>query len=231
MYLDAWGKTFGITSFSLLNNVKHDPADVRADISQCPFRTATYKCGLCPKRTFNCRQPKCGVMVRYNCSIRNPLICVKVISFPTNNIHEQAVSKQPNNGRGIVVIKKEEHLTQKEYQYIINEAPNRTSLPRIRMHMSRVFGSSRMYATNLLNRVSKKGREQYLGLDKDAMLLLFKHCEDVKNDGGLFKPRYCGLSLKLTGYSLQTTLEFACAKVYGKNCFSWILHTIVQDTI
>ena len=157
MYLDAWGNTFGITSFSLLNNVKHKSGDERADISQCPFRTATYKCGLCPKRNSSCRQPKCGVMVRYNCSIRNPLICVKVISFLLNNIHHETVCNQPDNRRGIVVIKKEEHLTQKEYQYIINESPNRTSLPRIRMHMARVFGSGRIYSTNLLNRVSKIG--------------------------------------------------------------------------
>ena len=215
---EALGMTFGITSFCLLYNVKHS-SDKRTNISHCPFRTATYKCGLCLRISASSRQPKWGVMIRYNCSIRNPLICVKVVSFPLNNIHHQSSYNQHDNKQGIIIIKKEEELTEKEYQYIINESPNRTSLPRIRMHRTRVFGSGRMYSTNLLNRVSKKGRDQYLGLDQDAMLKLFQHCKLVKKDGGLFRPRYCHLSLKLTGYSLQTALELACAKVYGTKLF------------
>ena len=51
------------------------------------------------------------------------------------------------------------------------------------------------------------------------MSKLFKHCEEIKHHGGIFYPRFCPLSLKLTGYSSQNALELALANKYGRKIF------------
>ena len=110
-------------------------------------------------------------------------------------------------------------MSSAELQYIRNEAPNRTSVPRIRLHMERVFGFQRYYSRNLLNRILIKSQKEFLGNDNFCIEELFKHCEHIKQEGGIFISRHCEASLKLTGYSVQTLLEKKLIEVYGTKLF------------
>ena len=81
-------------------------------------------------------------------------------------------------------------------KYLFNESPNRTPIPSIRLHMSRIFGTQKYYSKNLLHRVLKKGRNHFLGSDITSMEMFFAYCEKVKSNGGMFVARHCPTSLK-----------------------------------
>ena len=219
-YTTEWMLTMNIEKVATLCTVANKFDESNFDTSIFPYRTCTIKCSVCPSISSSNRKPQCGVLVGYNMNKREIFLDVRKISCPVNNIHQRTSNVHANQlGNFQNVVKSESELTEDEMTYLLNEAPNRTPIPSIRLHMSRIFGTKKYYTRNLLHRVLRKGRIMFLGTDVTSMEKFFEYCENVKSNGGMFKYRHCPTSLKLTAYSLQHPLEIKLVQTYGSLLF------------
>ena len=127
-------------------------------------------------------------------------LAVNKYSCPELNIHLRTCNIFINqHGSFQTVVKYESELSEDEVKYLYNESPNRTPIPSIRLHMSRIFGTKKYYTRNLLHRVLRKVRNHYFGTDVTSMEKFFTYCEKVKSNGGMCQAKHCSTSLKLTG--------------------------------
>ena len=231
-HTSEWMLTMNIQKVATLCTVANKFGESNFDTSIFPYRTCTIKCAVCPSISKSIRKPLCGVLVGYNMNKKEMFLAVKKIACPVNNIHQRTMNVHANLiGNFQNVIKYESELSEDEMTYLLNEAPNRTPIPSIRLHMSRIFGTRKYYTRNLLHRVLRKGRSQFLGTDLMSMKKFFEYCENVKSKGGMFKSRHCPTSLKLTAYSLQHPLEIKLVQTYGSLLFLSILLPILLNLI
>ena len=175
------------------------------------------KCAVCPKISQSDRKPQCGIFIGYSINKTELYLSVKKYSCLERNI-SLSITKIFVNQHGSfqTFVRNKSGLHADESDYLYNESPNRTPIPSIRLHMSRIFGNNKYYGRNLLHQILRKGRKNYLGTDVTSMEKFFTYCENVHTNGRNFLARYCPTSLKLTGHSLQHPLEIKLVKTYGK---------------
>ena len=158
-YTTAWMLTMNIHKVATLCTVGNKIDSSNFDTSIFPYRTCTIKCAVCPSFSTSNRKPTCGVIVSYNMNKNEMYLAVKKRTCPVNNIHQRTSNVHANQlGNFQNVIKSESELTEDEMTYLLNEAPNRTPIPSIRLHMSRIFSTNKYYTRNLLHCVLRKGR-------------------------------------------------------------------------
>lgn len=204
-----WGAPFGLFRFSTGNSVKNTQ-ESGVDLDLFPYRRCVLRCQHChgKDKTF------CGFQVSYNYQKKAKEISKITLVLPYDSKH---------NNNMFVSLESDSHyvnhatdLTSEEKTFLLAIGPDRLAMPKVRLSLNRQFGQNRVYNREVLKWMMKKGRNQFLGNDKDSMRNLFKLGRTTESGGGLFQHSFCNSSLKLESFHLQESIEKELVAVYGR---------------